>query len=110
LNKKVWDHILFNNYKKEVNMAPNKIYTPVIAEILGELAEEGICDLSPTLQRLFNELMKMEREQTLQAASYERSESRKGYANGFKDKSLQTRFGKLELKVPHGVAPIKPDH
>jgi putative transposase len=100
LNKKVWDHILFNNYKKEVNMVPNKIYTPVIAEILGELAEEGICDLSPTLQRLFNELMKIEREQTLQAASYERSESRKGYANGFKDKSLQTRFGKLELKVP----------
>lgn len=81
-------------------MVPNRIYTPVIAEILGELAEEGICDLSPTLQRLFNELMKIEREQTLQAASYERSESRKGYANGFKDKSLQTRFGKLELKVP----------
>ncbi|MDF2550094.1 MAG: family transposase [Chlamydiales bacterium] len=44
--------------------------------------------------------MKIEREQALQAASYERSESRKGYANGFKDKSLQTRFGKLELKVP----------
>ncbi|MGA1718730.1 MAG: IS256 family transposase, partial [Aquiluna sp.] len=31
---------------------------------------------------------------------YERSEDRKGYANGFKPKTLQTRMGPLELAVP----------
>ena len=32
--------------------------------------------------------------------SYERSEQRNGYANGFKDRDFNTRVGKLELKVP----------
>jgi putative transposase len=81
-------------------MIPSKLYSPIIADILGELAEQGVCDLCPTLQKLFNELMKMEREEVLKAAPYERTEQRQGYANGFKDKRLQTRFGPLQLKVP----------
>ena len=44
--------------------------------------------------------MKIEREEALNASPYERSEKRKGYANGFKDKALSTCAGKLELQIP----------
>ena len=44
--------------------------------------------------------MKVERERFLRAAPHERSEDRKGYANGYKAKGLQTRMGELELAIP----------
>jgi len=48
--------------------------TPMIVESLEDLSENGIGNLIPTLERLMNELMKIEREQVLQAAPYERTE------------------------------------
>ncbi|NLT69129.1 MAG: IS256 family transposase, partial [Verrucomicrobiaceae bacterium] len=36
----------------------------------------------------------------LQAQPYERSEERLGHANGFKPKSLATRVGQIDLRVP----------
>jgi putative transposase len=50
--------------------------------------------------------MKAERDKVLQAEPYERSKDRLGYANGFKDKHLNSRMGKLELQIPQtrGVA------
>jgi transposase-like protein len=36
----------------------------------------------------------------LQAAPYERTEDRKGYANGFKAKTVHSRVGDLHLSVP----------
>jgi len=56
--------------------------------------------MRPLLEAVLNAIMKVERENALKAVSYERSEERTGYANGFKDKTLDTRMGKLELKVP----------
>ena len=44
--------------------------------------------------------MKIERENFLGAAPHERSKERKGYANGYKPKNLQTRMGSLDLEVP----------
>jgi len=81
-------------------MTSNPKYTPLIEEALGELADQGIESLCPALEKLFNELMLIEREQVLQASPYERTDQRKGYANGFKNKMLQTRIGKLHLQVP----------
>ncbi len=81
-------------------MISNSTYAPVINALVEELGQQGLHGLSELLSRLFNELMKTEREQVLQAGPYERTEARKGYANGFKDKTVQTRFGKLELQVP----------
>lgn len=80
-------------------MISNKINEAII-EILEDLAKQGIYDLSPTLQRLYNELMKIEREQVLRASPYERTEERQGYANGFKNKTVQTRMGRINLDVP----------
>jgi putative transposase len=81
-------------------MISNQKYSPLIEEALIELADQGIESLCPALEKLFNELMLIEREQVLQASPYERTEERKGYANGFKNKMLHTRIGKLQLKVP----------
>ena len=49
---------------------------------------------------MLNEAMKLERAQHLRAAPYERTSERRGYANGFKAKRIQSRLGKLELRVP----------
>lgn len=81
-------------------MISNSSCAPVINALIEELANQGLNGLSELFTQLFNELMKAEREHTLEAAPYERTEARRGYANGFKDKTVQSRFGKLELKVP----------
>jgi putative transposase len=81
-------------------MISNQKYSPLIEEALIELADQGLESLCPALEKLFNELMLIEREQVLRAGPYERTEERKGYANGFKNKMLHTRIGKLQLQVP----------
>lgn len=81
-------------------MISNNLLNPRIAEALNTLTQEGLISLNPVLEKLMNELMKTEREQVLGASHYERTEDRRGYSNGFKNKILQTRSGKLDLKVP----------
>lgn len=81
-------------------MISNSTNIEIIHELIEQLGQQGLHGLSALLTRLFNEMMKAEREHALQAAPYERTESRKGHANGFKDKKVQTRFGQLDLQVP----------
>jgi len=64
------------------------------------LADHGFDEMSQALQILFNEAMKLERSEYLGAEPYQRSVTRRSYANGFKPKSFQSRLGKLELQVP----------
>ena len=47
-----------------------------------------------------NEAIRSGRRMYLCASLYERSETRQGYANGCKPKSVMTRVGKLDLQVP----------
>ena len=81
-------------------MVSNQRFSPLIAEALEELNFKDMEGLCPTLQKLLNELMLIERERALKAAPYERTNERQGYANGFKEKTLQTRLGKLHLQIP----------
>ena len=81
-------------------MISNKSNKSFISEVLEDFARNGINELKESLERLFNQLMLAEREETIGAAPYERTSERKGYCNGFKDKKLLTRTGELELKVP----------
>jgi len=87
-------------------MISNKLLNPHIVEALTSFAQEGLISLNPVLEKLMNELMKLEREEVIGASHYERTEDRKGYCNGFKNKTLLTRSGKLELQVPQtrGIA------
>ena len=68
-----------------------------VAEII---SEEGLGGLGKAVQILINESMLIEREKHLGAQPYERTAIRRGYANGFKPKTLQTRLGSLNLQVP----------
>jgi transposase-like protein len=64
------------------------------------LNAHGFEELSGALELLLNEAMKIERSSYLGAAPYERSEARRGHANGFKPKRMKTRLGVLDLAVP----------
>ena len=54
---------------------------------------------SAMLSYLLNKATIFERTKHLCADKHERTDERNGYANGYKDRSLKTRLGKLELKV-----------
>lgn len=69
-------------------------------ELVQVLAEEGFDGMAQAIQILLNEVMKIERSQALGAEPYERSADRRGYANGFKAKTVKTRVGELNLQVP----------
>jgi len=68
--------------------------------VLQLLTTQGTSSLAEGLRLLLNEAMRQERSAVLQAQPYERSEERLGHANGFKPKSLATRVGQIDLRVP----------
>jgi len=69
-------------------------------EAMEQVIEHGVEGLGTAVTILLNEAMKIERSRALQASPWERSEDRLGYVNGYKDKSLDTRLGKLALSIP----------
>jgi transposase-like protein len=72
----------------------------LLMNVMKALSSSDGDKMKPILETVLNTVMKYERDQALQATPYERSEERLGYANGFKDKNLNSRIGKLELKIP----------
>lgn len=69
-------------------------------QVLQLLCDSGFDGMAQAIEILLNEAMKLERAEVLGAGPYERSDARRGYANGFKDKTVNSRLGKLHLKVP----------
>lgn len=60
------------------------------------------------LQRTLNDILKVESQEQLQAAPYERSDSRLDSRNGLRDRELKTRIGRITLAVPrHRNVPFK---
>ena len=68
--------------------------------VLGLMTEEGFDGFAGALKILLDEAMKLERQEWLGAAPYERTEHRRGYANGYKPKTVNTRVGSVDLQVP----------
>jgi len=64
------------------------------------LADNGFDGMAQAMELLINEAMKLERQEYIGAAPYERSEQRRSHANGYKPKTLNSRLGKLSLNVP----------
>ncbi len=56
--------------------------------------------MADAMRLILNETMRIERSQALKAEPYQRTEKRRGYANGFKPKMVSTRLGELALQVP----------
>jgi transposase-like protein len=65
-----------------------------------ELAEKGLEAVPELLRVLINNVMQVERSKYLQAGEYERTEDRKGHANGYKPKTVRTRMGEITFAVP----------
>lgn len=74
--------------------------TDVVDTVLQLLLDHNQDALAQGFQHLVNEAMKAERNYALNAAPYERTEERLGYANGFKPKTVATRLGSLTFEVP----------
>jgi transposase-like protein len=60
----------------------------------------GMEAMPQAMEILFNEAMRLEREQHLGAGHYERNSDRLDYANGYKPKRVKTRIGQLDLSIP----------
>lgn len=85
-----------NKEKKMTHQNDYNLSTGTIEEI----SRNGL-DAVPELMRvLLNSVMQAERSKYLQAGEYERTEDRKGYANGYKPKTVRTRVGEITFAVP----------
>lgn len=71
-----------------------------VIEAVQLLAEHGFEGMARAVEILFNEAMRLQRQDYLRAAPYERTDDRRSYANGFKAKTVNSRIGQLDLKVP----------
>src|SRR5512144_2566195 len=70
------------------------------AEIMEQVTEQGL-DILPDLIRIvINAAMQAERSEHLQAAPYQHTPERRGYANGYKPKTVRTRVGDITFAVP----------
>ena len=78
----------------------NKEMNTTIDEVLKLLISNGTDVMLPVFKSLINEAMKIERNQRVCADPYERTKNRQGYANGFKDKTINTGMGKITLDIP----------
>ena len=56
--------------------------------------------LKPLVQEVVQQVLEAEMEDTLQAGKSERTGERQGYRAGYYGRTLVTRVGKLELRVP----------
>jgi len=72
----------------------------VIRTVLEIINTGGMENLGEAISILINEAMKAERSSVLNAQPWQRTDRRTGYANGFKDKSVASKLGKLLLNVP----------
>ena len=90
----------FGKQNKPKVTHPNQDDHSPLNQIVNHLCSEGRDGLAEAIRLLLNHAMAAERSKALGAAPYERSSSRKGYANGFKPKTLQTRLGELTVDVP----------
>jgi transposase-like protein len=68
--------------------------------LLEQLCGQGLDALPELFRVLINSAMQLERQKFLGAAPHERTEQRTGYANGYKDKTLDLRVGRTIVQVP----------
>jgi putative transposase len=76
-----------------------KNHTPRLAEIKAQLVAEGEF-LRPLVEMVVQQVLEAEMSEALGAGKGERTEGRLGYRSGYYVRSLVSRVGKLELRVP----------
>jgi transposase-like protein len=72
----------------------------LLNQIVNQISLNGGDSLAEAVRLMLNHAMQIERSNALGAKPYERSDKRKGRANGFKPKTVDTRLGKITVAVP----------
>lgn len=78
----------------------NQDHDNVMSRVMEVLNEEGSEGFAQALTLLLNAAMVVERQKHMGAEAYERCESRRDVANGFKPKTVKSRVGKLNVSIP----------
>lgn len=71
-----------------------------VEAVLEQLIEHGPDGIASAFARAFELAMQIERERFLGAGHYERSPERRGHANGYKPKLIDTPAGTVSVQVP----------
>jgi transposase-like protein len=69
-------------------------------ELLEQVREQGLDVLPELIRVILNVAMQAERTEYLNAAPYQHTQERNGYANGFKPKTMRTRVGDITFAIP----------
>jgi transposase-like protein len=77
---------------------PNDFTVP--AELMEQVQEQGLDVLPELIRIMINAAMQAERAEYLKAGPYQHTPERRGYANGFKPKTMKTRVGEITFAVP----------
>lgn len=85
--------------RKETTMVYQK-KNNAYEQLLELTSQEGFEGFREIFTLLMNAAMVLERENYLGASAYERSDDRRGYANGYKPKTVKTRMGSVDLSIP----------
>ena len=80
----------------------------IVAALMEQLIAEGPDGMAQVFTTLFNLAMRLERERFLGAGLYERHPDRRGYANGYKSKTLDTTAGTVTVDVPKAAGIDEP--
>jgi putative transposase len=84
----------------------------IVAALMERLIADGPEAMGQAFAALFNLALRLERERFLGAGLYERTADRRGYANGYKPKRIDTPAGTVTVDVPktrgHDGAPFYP--
>ncbi len=72
----------------------------VPAELVEQLRTQGLQAVPELIRIVLNAAMQAERAEHLQAAPYQHTIERRGYANGYKPKTVRTRVGEITFAVP----------
>jgi putative transposase len=84
---------------KDTEMA-HQSESNVVDTVVQLLCESGLSQMAEAVRIMLNEAMRLERSRVIEAKPYQRTESRRGYANGFKPKTLDTRLGAITFEIP----------
>ena len=71
----------------------------VPAELMEQVAEQGLEILPELIRIVLNAAMQAERSEHLQAVPYEHNPERRGYANGYKPKTMRAVRSQLNLSA-----------
>jgi transposase-like protein len=92
--------VLANKTKHKMTHPNQNPDNTLFNQIVNQISHNGSEGLTEAVRLMINQAMEIERAQALGANPYERCETRKGHANGFKPKTIQTRLGQMTVAIP----------